>query len=92
MAALLPLQGNNSVSLVGPFDFESIDASDRVRQQVSTPNWHFLLEACTIFDISTPTLGLLKPPAISDSTSKSNFLNEREPDMQFPRIGRQCFW
>ena len=37
-ATLLPLKGNDSVSLVGPIDFETVNDSDRVRQRVSTSN------------------------------------------------------
>ena len=58
---LLPLHGKDSVSLVGPFDFESLNSENRVRQRIHHSNWVLLIEACTLFSISPPTLGLIAP-------------------------------
>ena len=60
-ATLLPIHGKDSVSLVGPFDFESLTSANRVRQRIHHSNWALLMEACTLFSISPPSLGLLKP-------------------------------
>ena len=60
-ATLLPIYGKDSVSLVGPFDFESLTSANRVRQRIHHSNWALLMEACTLFSISPPSLGLLKP-------------------------------
>ena len=72
-----PLKGNDSVSLVGPIHFESVNEANRVRQRVSTPNWYFLLEMCTIFGISPPTLGVLKPPASRHIKTQAKHLKRK---------------
>lgn len=56
-ATLLPLRGNDSVSLVGPITFDALNSANRVRQRVHRSNWVLLMEACIIFGITTPTLG-----------------------------------
>ena len=60
-ATLLPIHGKYSVSLVGPFDFESLTSANRVRQRIHHSHWVLLMEACTLFSISLPTLGTLTP-------------------------------
>lgn len=37
-ATVLPLQGENTIPLVGPFDFEPINSTNIVRNGVSTNN------------------------------------------------------
>ena len=52
---ILPLNGFNTVFLVGPFTFEDMNASNRVRQKVNSSNWDLLIAACVIFGILPPT-------------------------------------
>ena len=56
-ATLLPLCGQNTVSLAGPFDFEPINDSNRVRQKVALSQWLLLIDACALFGITPPTIG-----------------------------------
>ena len=44
-ANCLPLREPTSIPRVGPFDIETIDVSNRVRQRASEFNWHLLMEA-----------------------------------------------
>ena len=62
-STLLPLRGHDSIALVGPFAFEQISTYNRVRQRVHNSNWELLIEACTLFRISPPTLGHSIPPS-----------------------------
>jgi hypothetical protein len=62
-STLLPLRGPDSIALVGPFTFEHVSAYNRVRQRVHNSNWELLIEACTLFRISHPTLGHGIPPS-----------------------------
>lgn len=55
--ALLPLHGPKAVTLIGPFHFEKVDTSNRVRHKVHHDEWRKLLSACKSNNILPPTLG-----------------------------------
>ena len=61
-AALLPLRGQDSISLAGPFTFEPITQSNRVRQKVAYSNWFILIDACTLLGITPPSIGITHRP------------------------------
>ena len=65
---MLPINGCNIVSLVGPFTFEDINASNRVRQKVSSSNWDLLIATCVIVGILPPTRH--RPIAVTPRYSK----------------------
>ena len=71
----LPLLGSSldSHSIIGPFDFEKIDAYNRTRQKVHTENWKVLYEECI-------KLGIAPPPFGSNSSQKPtvNLLSNRK--------------
>ena len=48
----------DTVKLAEPLEFEMISASNRVHQIFSTYNCHVLMEAITIFRISSPIAGI----------------------------------
>ena len=56
-STLLSINGPNPVTLVDPFDFESIDEYNRVRTKVHYDQWKALTAACRIFGILPPTTG-----------------------------------
>ena len=56
-STLLPLFGYKAVTLVGPFQFESISVSNRVRQKVYHDHWIQLAEACKSQGILPTTMG-----------------------------------
>ena len=60
-ATMLPLDGSNNISLLGPITFETIDAHNRVRNKVHRSNWNLLIEACATFGIMPPTIGVHHP-------------------------------
>ena len=61
-AALLPLRSQDSISLAGPFTFEPITPSNRVRQKVEYSNWLILIDACTMLGITPPSIGITHSP------------------------------
>ena len=50
-SALLPLQGKDTVTLVGLFSFQRVDAGNRVRQKVSRETWDLLIQSCIMIGI-----------------------------------------
>ena len=55
----LPLLGSSLdlYSIIGPFDFEKIDAYNRTRQNVHTDNWKILYMECIKLGIAPSTFG-----------------------------------
>ena len=53
----LQLIGQGNCSFVGPFDFEDINASNRMRQKISRSHWTRLQNICNIHGILPPTFG-----------------------------------
>ena len=45
-STLLPITGDKSTALVGPFTFAAINTSNRVRQTVAYDHWQSLIVAC----------------------------------------------
>ena len=41
--------------MAGPFTFEDVNTSNRVRQKVSSSNWDLLIAACVMFGILPST-------------------------------------
>ena len=56
-AEALPLSGNKSVALLGPFDFEPCSEHNRVRRRVPRSKWMQLQELCKPFGIMPPAIG-----------------------------------
>ena len=71
-AMLLPLYNNNAVALVGPFNFEPISMSNRVKQKVHTKQWNQLTDACKMQGILPPTMGTKNSHRISKIKEKGN--------------------
>ena len=53
----LQLFGQNNCNLVGPFNFEEINASNRMRQKVPRLRWTQLQNICNTHGILPPTFG-----------------------------------
>ena len=53
-ATLLPLFGDKAITLVGPFQFEPINVSNRVKQKVHHDKWKKLIEVCKVHGILPP--------------------------------------
>ena len=53
----LSLIGHTQHNLSGPFDFEEINSSNRMRQKVSRSEWTRLKEACSMNSMLPPTFG-----------------------------------
>ena len=70
-AALLPLSGQNSISLAVPFTFEPINQSNRVRQKVAYSNWLILIDACTLLGITPPSIGINHRPTKQQVTKRN---------------------
>ena len=60
-ATLLPLYGPQSSVLVGPFDFEPITASNRIRHKISFCEWSALAQVCNNVGILPPCIVPIKP-------------------------------
>ena len=59
-ASLLPLYGPKSSVLVGPFLFEPISASNRIRQKIALQDWAALALVCNNVGIHPPCLVPIK--------------------------------
>ena len=71
----MSLCSENSQSLIGPFDFEKVDAFNRTRQKVTVEHWKLLYDACVKHGIVPPTFGnnsTQLPPV------KNNVCNKRK--------------
>ena len=53
----LPKSSVHSQSILGPFNFERIDAYNRIRQKVGIDHWQTLYDACMSLCITPPTFG-----------------------------------
>ena len=54
---MIPLCSERSQSIVGPFEFEKIDAFNRTRQKAETKYWKMLYDECVNCGIVPPTFG-----------------------------------
>ena len=61
-----------------PLEFEMIGASNRVRQIVSTSNWHSLMEVITLFGISSPTTGVTYHKSNLANTDQSHWKRKKD--------------
>lgn len=75
-AALLPLRGQDPIFLAGPFTFEPIHQSNRVRQKVAYSNWLILIDACTLLGITPPSIGINHRPT-KQPVKKKNRKNRK---------------
>ena len=57
-STLLPITGDKSTALVGPFTFAPINTSNRVRQTVAYDHWQSLIVACNFHGLLPPTVGI----------------------------------
>ena len=57
-AALLPFRGQDSISLAGPFTFEPINRSNRVRQKGAYSYWLIFIDARTLLGTTPPSIGI----------------------------------
>ena len=67
--------GYKDVTLVGPFQFESISVSNRVRQEIHHDHWIQLAEACKLQGILLPimeTRNSHKPSKIQDKGKRKS--------------------
>ena len=53
----LQLAGPNSVSFIGPFNFQPLSASNRVRRTIHRSHWDILKEKCLESGVTPPTVG-----------------------------------
>ena len=75
-ATLLTLCGPDTVSLAGPFNFEAVDESNRVRQKVHHSHWSLLIDACALFGITPPTIG---SPSLHKRLGHINHSSQKRP-------------
>ena len=76
-AALVPLYGNRSLALVGPFHFAAINESNRVRQRVSQTTWETLARMCNAVGISPPTFGPMQHHPMPPRVGKNSKLKRK---------------
>jgi len=69
---LLPLYGDKAMALVGTFNFEPINVSNRVKQKVHHIQWNQLTEICKVLGILPPTMGTKNSHKISIIRGKDN--------------------
>ena len=81
-STLLPLFGDNAVALVGPFSFEAISMSNRVKQRVHTNQWNNLIMVCKLQGILLPTMGQKCSHKVSVIKHKVSRISKRKRDKE----------
>ena len=77
-STLLPLFGDNTVALVGPFSFEPISVSNRVKQRVHTDQWNNLVTVCKLQGILPPNMGKKNSHKVSIIKTKATRRSKRK--------------
>jgi hypothetical protein len=83
-AILLPLFNKIAVTLVGPFKFEHINTSNRVKQKVHKDEWNKLSEVCKFHGILPPTRGTRSSHKVSQIKNKNSNRCKRKRGKQEP--------
>ena len=72
------------MTLVGPFNFEPISISNRVKQKIHRDQWNKLSEVCKFHEILSPTMGTNSSHKVSQIKNKNSNRCKRKRGKQEP--------